>query len=78
MCSAQKSKRERIELPAQPGEKTKRHCPFCLAPPLQSPLAMPRIDAPANSPLLVLEPRASQLPQSPLVRAQVARAPPHA
>jgi len=78
MCSQDKSRRERIELPGQqsPGEH-RLQCKHCLAPVLGAPFAFYDSAAPATS-AAVFAPEQAQLAFSPLPRSQQARAPPHA
>ena len=75
MCSTA-GKNENIEIP---GEPAKPHCDQCMSPSLGSPLAPFNIAGPPHiaqrSFLPWLE---SQIPESPLARAQIPRAPPRA
>jgi hypothetical protein len=80
MCSTVPGRSESLEIPGKiPGEAPKTHCEHCL---LSSPFAAPyAFLAPgfaAAPPTPLLPQRASQIPESPLARAQSARAPPHA
>ncbi len=74
MCSTGKSQSERIEIP---GEPAKPHCDHCLMPSVGPPLAPFNIaghgPAPRRSLLPQLE---SQIPEVPLARTQIPRAPP--
>lgn len=78
MCSQDKTRRERIDYPAQrlPGEH-RPQCEHCLAPLLGAPVAHLHFSAPAATPSLLV-PVDAQLAASPLLRSQEARAPPHA
>jgi hypothetical protein len=76
MCSTARARSELIEIP---GEAPKSHCERCLlTPPFEAPYALltpvfrPAIQVP------LLPEQVSQIPESPLARAQSARAPPHA
>ena len=73
MCTTTPGKIETIELPAESGQV---HCEQCMAPPLGAPLAQVRIDPPLRATPAVLTPVAAQISDTPLVRAQSARAPP--
>jgi len=76
MCSTAPGRSESLEIP---GEAPKTHCDRCLlSPPFEAPYAfLTPVFAPVtHAPLLPR--RASQIPESPLARAQSARAPPHA
>ena len=79
MCSPDKSRRERLEIPGDPvpGQHRGMECQHCLAPVLGTPIAFLRVD---SAPEWTLVPReeAAQRPWLPLPRAQTARAPPHA
>jgi hypothetical protein len=78
MCSPDKMRRERVEIPGQPEPREHRpRCEHCLAPLLGAPVAQLHFSAPALLPELVV-PTHAQLATSPLLRAQEARAPPHA
>jgi hypothetical protein len=78
MCSPDKTRRERVEIPAQrlPGEH-RLQCEHCLAPLLGAPVAHLHFSTPAAVPALFV-PADAQLVSSPLLRSQEARAPPHA
>jgi hypothetical protein len=78
MCSQDKTRRERFEFPGEqsPGEH-RLQCKHCLAPVLGAPFAFHDFSSPAT-PLAILVPEQPQLAFSPLLRAQEARAPPHA
>jgi len=76
MCSGIRSRTERIEIP---GEAPRPHCERCLlTPPFEAPYALltPVFRPAVQIPLLPEQ--VSQTAESPLVRAQSARAPPHA
>jgi len=77
LCSSGGSDRtERIEIP---GETPKPHCERCLlTPPFEAPYAflLPTFTRVVQIPLLPEQ--VSLTPDAPLVRAQTARAPPHA
>jgi hypothetical protein len=76
MCSTDPDRSELIEIPV---ESSQPHCERCLlTPPFDAPYAFLR---PVFGPAVQvprLPERVSQVPESPLVRAQAARAPPHA
>lgn len=72
MC-ATTGKNETIELPAAAG---KMHCDECMAPPLGVPLAQVHIHSPLLATPSIPTPVAAQISDTPLVRAQSARAPP--
>ena len=76
MCSTAQGQTENIEIP---GEPAKPHCDHCMSPSMGSPLAPFNIAGPPHiaqrSFLPWLE---SQIPEAPLVRAQIPRAPPRA
>jgi len=75
-CSSGSSRTERIEIPA---DTPRPHCERCLlTPPFEAPYAFlqPAFTRVVQVPLL--PERVSQSPDAPLVRAQGARAPPHA
>ena len=79
MCSQDKSRRERLEIPGDPvpGEHRGLECKHCLSPVFGTPFAFHGVDSsPVSSPLPTLE--NAQLAGSPLLRAQSARAPPRA
>lgn len=76
MCSTDPGRSERIEIP---GETPKPHCERCLlTPPFEAPYALltPVFGPPVQVPLLPGQ--VSQTFETPLARAQSARAPPHA
>lgn len=76
MCATAPGRSERIEIP---GEAPKPHCERCLlTPPFEAPYALltPALRPVVQVPLLPEQ--VSQIPESPLARAQSARAPPHA
>ena len=73
MCTTTPGKIETIELP---GQSAKVHCEHCVLPPLGAPLARLHIDLPLRTTPSVLAPHAAQISDTPLVRAQSARAPP--
>jgi hypothetical protein len=76
-CSSAPGRSELIEIP---GEAPKPHCERCLlTPPFEAPYAL--LTTPAVRPVVhvpLLPEQVSQTPESPLPRAQSARAPPHA
>jgi len=76
MCSSERGQTENIEIP---GEPAKPHCDLCMSPSLGSPFAPFSIAGPPSiaqrSFLPWLE---SQIPEAPLARAQIPRAPPRA
>jgi hypothetical protein len=75
MCSTLPGRSEFIEIP---DESAKPHCDRCLlSPPFEAPYAF-RIPEARSFALPLLPERVSQLPESPLARAQSARAPPRA
>ena len=76
MCSTDSKRSEVIEIPA---DTPQPHCERCLlTPPFEAPYAFlgPVFGPAVQIPLLPEQ--VSQVPESPLVRAQAARAPPHA
>ena len=76
MCSTVPGRSELIEIP---GDAPKPHCERCLlTPPFEAPYALltPVFGTAVQVPLLPEQ--VSQSPESPLARAQSARAPPHA
>lgn len=76
LCSTGPDRSELIEIPA---DSPAPHCERCLlTPPFEAPYAFlgPVFGPSVQVPLL--PERVSQVPESPLVRAQAARAPPHA
>lgn len=78
MCTQNKARRERIELPGPqlPGEH-RLQCKNCLTPVLGAPFAFQDFTTPAPPPPLFI-PADAQLAFSPLLRSQAARAPPQA
>lgn len=76
MCSGDPARSEVIEIPS---DAPQPHCERCLlTPPFEAPYAfLSPVFGPAVQVPLLPE-RVSQVPESPLVRAQAARAPPHA
>jgi hypothetical protein len=76
MCSTVKGKSESIEIPSEPA---KPHCDQCMSPSLGSPLAPFNIAGPPHIAQRTSLPQLeSQVPEAPLVRAQIPRAPPRA
>jgi hypothetical protein len=74
MCSTEKGKTESIEIPAEPA---KPHCDHCMLPSFDAPLSPVNIAGPLAIPLhLQPIPYESQIPEAPLARAQIPRAPP--
>jgi hypothetical protein len=74
MCSLEKSKTENLEIPSAPA---KPHCDQCMSPSLGSPLAPFNIAGPPHIAQLIFLPQLeSQIPEAPLARAQIPRAPP--
>jgi hypothetical protein len=76
LCSNDSNRVERIEIP---GDSPQPHCERCLlTPPFEAPYAFlgPVFGPAVQVPLLPEQ--VSQVPDAPLVRAQAARAPPHA
>ena len=76
LCSNGLDRNERIEIP---GDVPQPHCERCLlTPPFEAPYALltPVFGTAVQVPLLPEQ--VSQSPESPLARAQSARAPPHA
>ena len=76
LCSTGPDRTERIEIPA---DAPQPHCERCLlTPPFEAPYAFlaPTFTRVVQVPLL--PDQVSQQPEAPLVRAQAARAPPHA
>ena len=76
MCSTVPGRSELIEIP---DDAPKSHCERCLlTPPFEAPYALltPIFGPAVQVPLLPEQ--VSQTPESPLARAQSARAPPHA
>jgi hypothetical protein len=76
MCSTGAERSELIEIPS---ESSQPHCERCLlTPPFEPPYAfLGPVFGPAVQVPLLPE-IVSQVPEAPLVRAQAARAPPHA
>ena len=76
LCSTGPDRTERIEIP---GDAPQLHCERCLlTPPFEAPYAFL---APIESRIVqvpLLPEQVSQAPDAPVVRAQAARAPPHA
>jgi hypothetical protein len=76
MCSPDEGRSELIEIPVDSAEP---HCDRCLlTPPFDAPYAFL---SPVLAPVVQVPLRpehVSQIPEAPLVRAQSARAPPHA
>ncbi len=79
MCSQDKTRRERLEIPGDPapGEHRGMECKHCLAPVFGTPFAFVAVDFAPVIPQLTQD-ESAQLAGSPLQRAQSARAPPHA
>jgi hypothetical protein len=76
MCSTQKGKSESIEIPSEPA---KPHCDQCMSPSLGSPLAPFNIAGPPQIAQRSFLPQLeSQIPEAPVARAQIPRAPPRA
>jgi hypothetical protein len=76
MCSTDPGRSELIEIPDEPLQP---HCERCLlTPPFEAPYAFLRPGLKPAVRVPLLPERVSQVPESPLVRAQPARAPPHA
>jgi hypothetical protein len=75
MCSLEQGKSELLEIP---GEPARPHCDRCTTPTLGAPLAPFNFAGILPVPqALPLPPPESQLSEAPLVRAQIARAPPN-
>jgi len=73
MCSSA-GQTENIEIP---GEPAKPHCDHCMSPSLGSPLAPFNIAGPPSIAQISFLPwLESQIPEAPLARAQIPRAPP--
>ena len=79
MCSQDKSRRERIEIPGEqaPGQHRGVECKHCLSPVFGTPFAFLGVESSPLTPLISTVENA-QLAWSPLLRAQSARAPPPA
>jgi hypothetical protein len=78
MCSQDKSRRERSDFAGEkPAAEHRFQCKHCLAPVMGSPFAFYQFSSPALTPALLV-PANAQLAFTPLLRAQEARAPPHA
>ena len=79
MCSQDKSRRERLEIPGEqaPGEHRGLECKHCLSPVFGTPFAFLGVDTSPVTPLISRVENA-QLAWTPLLRAQSARAPPRA
>jgi hypothetical protein len=76
LCSSVPGQSDLIEIP---DEAPQPHCERCLlTPPFEAPYAWlaPVLGPAVQVPLLPNQ--VSQIPESPLARAQIARAPPHA
>ena len=75
MCSTER-KTERLEIPSEPA---KPHCDFCTLPSLDAPLSPVNIAGVFAIPQPSLPTQQeSQIPETPLARAQIPRAPPRA
>lgn len=73
LCSSSPGRTETLEIP---DESPKPHCDRCLlTPPFEAPYAFHLVD-PRSQQVPLLPERVSQLPETPLARAQTARAPP--
>ena len=79
MCSQDKTRRERLEIPGDPvqGQHRAIECKHCLSPILGTPFAFVGVESSPVAPLIPNDAQ-PQLASSPLLRAQSARAPPHA
>lgn len=76
MCSTDPGRSELIEIPAEPSQP---HCDRCLlTPPFEAPYAFLSLGLGPAVQVPLLPEQVSQVPESPLVRAQAARAPPNA
>jgi hypothetical protein len=76
MCTTAPGRSESLEIPQ---EAPKTHCEHCLlSSPFDAPYAFLTPGFAPVTPTPLLPQRASQIPESPLARAQSARAPPHA
>lgn len=74
MCSTVDGQKETLKIP---GESAKPHCDHCTAPSLASPLAPINYrNFTAVTQLSLLPADESQIPEVPLARAQIPRAPP--
>jgi hypothetical protein len=74
-CSTEKGQSETLEIPA---ESAKPHCDLCTLPSLDAPLSPVNIAGLFLVPQRSLPPRhESQIPETPLARAQIPRGPPH-
>ena len=80
MCTTKADKNAALVLPVDAGAGKPKpvHCERCYALTLAAPHAAPRIAAPARAAAAALTRAATQVCNSPLVRAQSARAPPQA
>ena len=75
MCSTT-SASETLEIP---GNSAEPHCDYCTAPTMGAPLVPFAFSSPGADPeRSLLPPQESQIPEAPLARAQIPRAPPHA
>lgn len=75
LCSSVPGRSERIEIPGAP----QPHCERCLlTPPFEAPYAFLSAVLGPVVQIPLLPEQVSQRPDAPLVRAQAARAPPHA
>jgi hypothetical protein len=75
MCSTGQGQTESIEIP---GEPAKPHCEHCMSPSLGSPLTPFSIAGLPHDKETFLPWLESQIPEAPLARAQIPRAPPRA
>ena len=75
MCSNEQGQTENIEIP---GEPAKPHCDLCMSPSLGSPLTPFSIAGLPHDKKSFLPWLESQIPEAPLARAQIPRAPPRA
>jgi len=74
MCAAGQDQNETLVIP---GESAKPHCDHCTAPSMASPLAPINYrNFTAYTQLSLLPADESQIPEVPLARAQIPRAPP--
>ena len=77
MCSAGGSAGDKNELIEIPGEPAKPHCDFCTLPSFDAPVSPVNIASRIAVPLESLPPQyESQIPDVPLARTQIPRAPP--